>query len=245
MAVAEARILAAASGEARAITSVRKGEQLNVVRVPESRSDDWVQVQYVSGGRAFPAGYVKLAELGNWESEESKTAMTILKVFGPEPSAPDAEIRRQIGRLSEFISRFAITPQGPQANFEMAQWNLVLARRAKQQGDPALESHLDAATGQLAMAAVSQDLAGQIAQAHRELEALKEVEKPPAPVRAPAAARRPENELSRAEQAWRRGRYREALGVLDRLIRERPGYTPAIALREKVRRAQQLESRTR
>ncbi len=243
---AETRILASPGPGAHALVTLRKGERVNVLRAPAERKVEWIEVQFVSGNKLFPSGYVKLAALGNWSSENPGTALALLKLFGPEASASESEIRQQVGKLAEFTARFGITPQGPQANFEMSKWNLILARRAKEKNQPPenWQSYLDAATGQLAMAAVAAELAGPVAKARQDLEALKEAERP-RPRTPAASARRPDTELKRAEEAWRRGRYREALRTLDRLLRERPGYTPALVLREKVRRAQQLESRTR
>jgi hypothetical protein len=245
---AESRLLAAVAADAKLIATLHKGDRVNVLELPASRDAAWVRIQFFGAARSLAPGYVRLRELGNWRSEDPAAAFRLLKLFAPPISAPEKELREQLDRLAGFVARFAITPQGPEANFEMARLNLVLARRAKDTGRPPAdwESHLDAAAGQLAMAAGSGGLSNQVTQARQDLEVLRQLEKPRPPSAAPAAAPvRPEVALNRAETAWKTGRYRESLRILNQLLRERPGYTPAIALREKVLRAQKLESRGR
>lgn len=241
----EARLVAAAG--AAEIVALRKGDRCNVLSLPSGPDAVWVAVQFVDdSGKVFPPGRLKVAEVGKWRSEKPDAELHLLKTFGPGEAAPEPELREQLYKLAGFVSRFGITPQGPQAKLEMARVNLALARIARQAGRPASDwqPHLDAAAGQLAMASAGAELAGQVVDLRKQMEALGEPAVPPPAARPPRipAPPRPEDGVRRAEDAWKRGRYGEALRSLDRVLRDRPGYTPALALREKVRRAQQLET---
>ncbi|MBI3667319.1 MAG: serine/threonine protein kinase [Acidobacteria bacterium] len=245
VASAETRIYAAPVPGAKILASLRRGDRLNVLRLPGSRDKQWVEVQYVTPKRALPRGYANTADLGNWSSEEPEAALALLKLSAPGDSAAEPEIRTQLEKLAAFVARFGISPQGPEANLEMARLNLALARMGKGAGRPFSEwqNNLDAAAGQIATARSDPDLAGQADRTRRDWEALRE---PPAPFSTTAPrgrSLRVEQGMARATEAWKDGRYNEALRTLDQVLRNRPNYTPAIELRQRVHRAKQFEAR--
>jgi len=243
----EARLLSAADLGARPILTLRRGDRVNVLRAPDSRQQEWVEVQRVAAGRASRPGYLKSSEVGDWQSENPEVAIRLLKLFAPGPGAGEAEIRRHLEKMTAFLGLHAISPQGPEANLETANLNVALARLAKNQGQGGAEwqHYIDAAAGQLANAATDGALSARAEQTRRDLQSLRDAAQPATPAVAPPRPAPPEVALRRAEEAWRNGRYGDAARILNGLLAARPGYTPAIAMREKVRRAQQLEAKAR
>ena len=176
-----AAILREPRPEARPVTAVKKGDTVSLLQLPASRDEQWVWVQLASN-RRVPSGYLRVADLGQWSSEEPETALQLLKLFAPPDAASETELLAYLDRLGIFSSRFGITPQGPAANLERARVHLVLAGRLQQAERPVSDwqPHLDDATGQLAMASAEASLAPQVGPAREELERLKAWE-PPAP----------------------------------------------------------------
>ncbi|HYM12738.1 MAG TPA: SH3 domain-containing protein, partial [Bryobacterales bacterium] len=170
------RVLASSNPGAKEIASLKRGARVNILRLPDARDQQWVEVQYGAGAKAYTPGFVPVADLGNWSSDKPDTALYLLQLFSPADSAPEAEIQAHLERLDAFVSRFGSTPQGPLANFERARFNLLLAERGKQAGQPAeiWQQRLDAATVDLAMAAAGADLGPKVESLRQQLEALKE-----------------------------------------------------------------------
>ena len=178
----ESRVFAAADRNAKVLVSLKRGERLGVLRLPRARDEEWIEVQFVAGKKAFPPGVLKTAELGNWSSSNPEAALYLLKLFGPGEPANEDEIKDQLGKLAAFTARFGITPQGPPANLEIARLNLALARRRHNAGLPpeSWQRHIDAAAVQLAMAAAGTGLGPEIQRARQDLDELTEqAEAPP------------------------------------------------------------------
>ena len=178
----QATLLREPRAGAAVAATLKKGDAVRLVRLPSSRDEPWAQVQPL-GDRRIAAAYGRVADLGEWSSEEPETALQLLKLFAPADSAPEVECETYLERLKSFSSRFGITAQGPAANLERARVHLLLAQRMQQAERPPSDwqPHLDDATGQLAMASAETALESQVSQAREELERLKDWEPPPPP----------------------------------------------------------------
>jgi hypothetical protein len=185
------RLVRAPREDARLVTSLKNGEAVHLLALPASLDDGWVQVQ-AARGRAGPSGYCRVSELTDWSSEKPDTALQLLKLFAPRDSATDAAMETHLQRLKAFSARFGVTPQGPPANLERARFHLALAKRFQQALRPPedWQSHLDDATGQLAMASAEPELEPEVQRARQDLEALKAWE-PPRPPRIARTRRGP------------------------------------------------------
>ena len=169
-----AAILREPRSDAPPAVTLKKGDTVNLLQLPASRDDQWVRVQLASNRQAA-SGFSRVADLGQWSSEEPETALQLLRLFAPPDSASETDMEAYLERLGIFSTRFGITAQGSAANLERARVHLVLAGRLQQAARPVSDwqPHLDDATGQLAMASAEASLAPQVQQARAKLERLK------------------------------------------------------------------------
>lgn len=267
----QARIYAGPSDSDNVVATVHKGDHVNVLHPPRSNAQEWTEVQYVSGKRVYPSGAMKTANLGNWSSTKPDIALFLLQTFGPGDGAAEADLRHQLSRLNDFVQKFAGSPQEPEARVEIARVNLRLARAAANAGQPNAEfiqaagQSLDAAGSrpdlQAAIDQIRQDLASlQGGEAAKPAVAKTPVTKPGTPaVAAPPGGQTaaqsgasatatatqaqisPESAVKRAQAYWAQGNYDQAERLLKRVLKDKPGYQPAIDLLNKVEKAKQLE----
>ncbi len=238
----DTRLLEAPDAAAKALFGpFANGDLLNVLRLPDSPEQRWVEVQYVKNELRSPRGYVQAEALGNWSAEKPDASLALLKLFRPAESAPELEIERHLAKLAAFVERHGTTAQGPEANLDRARMNLWLARRAQQAGHPPeqWQLFLDNATGQIATTGAGPGLGPQADQLRQQVQALRAQPPPPTTEAAPPPLS-PEQRFRSAETAWKRLDFREAVRLLDRLLREQPSFPGARELREKAILALQL-----
>ncbi len=175
VAATQARVLASPHHQGRVVATLPAGTRVNLLELPRSAQQEWLAVQAVSGRLARPPGYIRAAEVGSLSSDKPEAALQLLRLQDPGKGASEDQIQAQVGRVEAFLERFAITSQGPGANFLKARLHLALVRLAQSQDRPVeqWQRELDAATGQLAMASAAPELAAQVEQARREMEELK------------------------------------------------------------------------
>lgn len=176
----QAQILALPEGRGKPIVSLRQGDRVSILHLPRSRDPEWIEAQYLTPRKTYPAGFLNTRDLGQWSSDDPETAFVLIQRLGPADQAGEAEMLAQLDKWAAFLSRFGITPQGPLANFERAQLYVALARLGQQAGRPleAWEHYLDAATVELALASAGAGLTEKVAQARGELEGLKQTIRP-------------------------------------------------------------------
>jgi serine/threonine-protein kinase len=247
---AETRIYTA-PGSQDVIATVPRGRSLNVVRVPQFAGQQWVEVQQ-AGAEVTKPGFARTAELGNWFGKTPAAALAVLKAFTPVAEASQDDWLQHSERAKAFLERFGQSPEAADAHLENARSNAALARLA----DPTQRAgFLEAANQSLAAASARAEMADPVQQIRRELEPLAVPPAPgptptppstpvPGPVSAPAPALvNPDAVMRSAEALWQSGRYAQAQESLERLLRVRPGYKPAVELLGKVRRAREVEGR--
>jgi serine/threonine protein kinase len=220
IAVTEARLYSAPSEASDILVTLKRGDRLNVTRVPSSRDQEWTQVQY-AGTKIYPAGAMRTADLGNWSSDHPDTALYLLQTFAPAAGAGPAELQEHARRLSDFLQRFPNAPQRAEAQAELDATNANLAKLQGQTPAPAAAPGATPAQNPPAAAAAN----------------------PPAtPVNPPAEAKvSPEAAVKRATSYWEQGEYAKAERLLKRVLQADPNYAPAKQLLGRVQKAQQLE----
>jgi hypothetical protein len=227
---------------AATIVTVRRGDTLHVVRVPRNALQTWTEVQYMSGGRAYPKGYAKTADLGNWSSPRPEAALNLLRAFAPAAGATEPEIRGAVDKLTSFSNQFSGTPQAVEAHLDMARWNVELARIAAAGGRPTTE-FVEAARVNLDKAAARADLAPQIQSVKQDVDALSEA-KPAQKPESPAVSQPRVNTtvlLNLADQAGNQGRYADAERLVREVLRLDKNNSRAQGLLDKIEKARKLE----
>jgi hypothetical protein len=112
------------------IVTLKKGDSVNVIRPPRSRSQEWTEVQYVAGPKVSPPGVIHTADLGGWSSTKPDIALGLVQIYAPGPDASEAQMRQYAASLSEFITKFSGTPQQADARAELDRINAALGRTA-------------------------------------------------------------------------------------------------------------------
>ena len=119
------------------ITAAAPGTELNVLRLPLSRDQEWTSVQIVKP-KVLRPGYAHTAELENWRGNTAASALALVRNMGAGESGTEEEIEKQIGQLRDVVSRFGNDSAAQDAQSDIARLTAVLAQRrqAEQQAAP-------------------------------------------------------------------------------------------------------------
>ena len=248
--VRSANIYQGTSASEKKIAEVPMGTQLNVLRLPASRGQEWVNVQVVKP-KVLRPGYARVAELQDWHSLTSAAALAIIRLFSPGESGSEGEISTQIQELNSLASRFKGERAAKEALLDAVGLRICLARRRKTSGRPAEEWQADliAAKQELEPLAGDRDFRAQALELARQIDELL-AEKPPGklpPTPAPIPPPPPQQYVSALLEKVRRlrsdGDYQEALRTIDQILRISPFNKDARALQDKIKRAIDNESK--
>jgi serine/threonine protein kinase len=122
-------VLAAPANGEKEIVTLRRGERLNVLRLPQTRYQQWIAVQAVTPVSVMTPGYARRTDLTNWQSENADTEFRLLTLFAPVENASRDDIRTFVDRLRALVARHPGTPQGAQAEALARQWDATAAGR--------------------------------------------------------------------------------------------------------------------
>jgi hypothetical protein len=229
-----------AKGEA-SIVQVPKGTLLQILRVPRSASQDWVEVQYVTPKSVYPNGYARTSDLGDWKSSKPDAALVLLRAFEPPPGAGEADIEAQLGKLSAFTQQFAGTPQEAEARLDIARWNVELARAAGSAGQPDA-AFIQAARDNLTQAAGRPDLSDKVAQIQQDLAGLA-VTKGKTRTAGESPAMPPDLAMKRARTAYDNGDYSRAEYYARQVLLQEKGNKAALTLLGEIKSARDFEKK--
>jgi serine/threonine protein kinase len=121
------------------ILPLRKGTQLNLLKVPDYASQQRLQVQPIVDGKALASGYVVPNVVRDWNTESSKVAMALARFTGPSQDRTDADLEVQIDKFRALVTRFPNTDEARVAALEEAGLDLEMSRREKSEGRPEAE----------------------------------------------------------------------------------------------------------
>ena len=99
VAAAQAALRQAPSDSSDLVVTLKKGDTVNVIRPPRSRSQEWTEVQYVAGKTVSPAGAMHTADLTNWSSAKPDIALYFIEMYAPGPDAGETELRQYAQNL--------------------------------------------------------------------------------------------------------------------------------------------------
>ncbi len=232
----------AAPAASRIIVTAPRGARINILRAPRSRAQEWVEVQYASGGTVYPPGAMKTANLTNWSSPKPDVQYALLQAFAPAEGAGEAELRQHLSRLNDFIARFPSSAQESAARLDFARLSIALARLEVAAGEPD-GAEIAAAARNLEALQDRTDVAGTVQQLKQDLEALQSGSKaaPPAATQARPAAD-VERAIRNAENFWEDGDYDPAERLLKRVLKDEPDNQRARSLLQRVQRAKRAEA---
>lgn len=231
----------AAPASSRVVATAPRGARVNLLAAPRSRAQEWVQVQYISGGTVYPPGAMKTVNLANWSSPKPDVQYALLQTFAPASGAGESELRQHLSRLNDFIARFPGSAQEAAARVDFARLSIALARMEAAAGAPDA-AEIAGAAQNLEAVQNRADLAGTVEQLKQELQGLQSDSKPGATAAAPA--RRPvdvERAIKSAENFWENGDYDPAERLLKRVLTDQPDNQRARSLLERVQRAKRAE----
>lgn len=240
-AVAEAPVFAAPAAS-RVIATAPRGAKVNILAPPRSRAQEWVQVQYLSGGTVYPPGAMKTANLTNWSSPKPDVQYALLQAFAPGDGAGEVELRQHLSRVNEFIARFPGSAQEPAARVDFARLSIALARLEVAAGEPD-GAEIAGAAQNLDAVQNRADLAGTVQQLKQE---LQELQSPSKSAVTEAMPSRPpvdiEQAIKNAENFWEDGDYDPAERLLKRVLKDQPDNQRARSLLQRVQRAKRAEA---
>jgi serine/threonine protein kinase len=123
----------------RPFVTLRRGDRVEIMKMPQFKTEQWVKARMVAAGRALATGYLRVAHLEQWNSDDPQTALRLLTLFAPEtdlrpadansPTASVEACRAHLRRLSEFASRFGPF-QKQFVSLERAKYLIALAGTA-------------------------------------------------------------------------------------------------------------------
>jgi hypothetical protein len=130
IAAAQAAVRESPSDSAAVLVTLKKGDSVNVIRPPRSRSQEWTEVQYVGGKSPTAAGAIHTTDLTNWSSSKPDVALYFIEMYAPGPGAGESELRSYAQNLSSYIQHFSGTPQQNDARAELDKTNAALQHLA-------------------------------------------------------------------------------------------------------------------
>jgi hypothetical protein len=219
------------AGNSKRLGNIRQGTRVNILEQMKAR-EPFAYVQVVMPGKNSPPGYVKTDDLGRWESDDSATAWSFLRLFGPSQGPSEDQQQRFIDEMQRFAMRFRGSPQVSEAGIEQTRALIALADHHKSAGNPQWERDVEKAWAALASVS-SAGLADDVAHMRNELDAIV----PPSP-----PVSRPGQEAdalsSRISVLFDSGDYSGAMALVDRLASIDSGKNQAGWWKAKVIKAQ-------
>ncbi len=252
VAIPSLNVFAAPDPTASVVASLPRGAQLNILRLPTAREQEWVNVQPVKP-KVFRPGFAHVSELRDWQGRTGAAALDLIQTLGPGESGTDSEIESQIQDLNQVASRFPGQAAARQARLDVVRLRLAMARRRQRSGQPAdaWQPEVQAAQQDLGAAGGDRDLQASL---NELLQVVPEPSPPPAPSagrRTPEAAKpvppsqpSPVNVkelIDKARQLRADGDYIEAERVLTNVLRASPGNTEAQELLNRIKRSRDAE----
>ena len=245
-------LFAAAGAASKRIASIAGGTQLNVLRLPTSRDQEWVNVQVVKP-KASRAGYVRAAELRDWQGRTGASALSLVRSLGPGEAGTDEQINGQIEDLSRLASRFPGEPAAREARLDIVRLRLALAQRRQGTGRPLedWQPEIKAAQQELEAAGGDQNLQERML-ALSQQGGVSHAQNPPVQPDQPATKSPPSPQqpavnvselLAKARQLRDDGDNLGAEGVLESILRASPGNQVAKELLNKIKRARDAEQK--
>ena len=110
------------SAGSNGLYSLRHGDTVNILKLPEDKSQEWVRVQSVVNTTAKAPGFARLAELSPLAGRDVSSAMKILEVSFPVTPGSPATMER-VEALKALAAKYPGTPEASSALAEVEKSN--------------------------------------------------------------------------------------------------------------------------
>jgi hypothetical protein len=170
--------------DSKTVAWLGAGDRVSVLRAPVSPDQEWVQVQYVAPqGRVFQPGYMRVGDLGDWDSPRPATALSLIRVFHVDRAETGPQIDSSIAVLRQFVTRFAGSPAALEARLLMAEMEIRGALQLQTAGGPpdVWSVRLDSARTDILAASHAPALRERATELREQVEGLSEPPLPPPP----------------------------------------------------------------
>ncbi|MGH9558921.1 MAG: protein kinase domain-containing protein [Bryobacteraceae bacterium] len=144
---AQAKLWSSPIDSASVVVTLKKGDTVNVIRPPRARTQEWTEVQYISGKRIYPSGAMKTADLDSWNSTKPDVALGLVEMYAPPEGAPAADLANYEQKLTEFLQRFPDSEQKAQAQADLDNLHAQLARTSASQPEASAPGAASASPG--------------------------------------------------------------------------------------------------
>jgi serine/threonine-protein kinase len=228
-----------------------RGTRVNILKLPDSREQEWVRVQVTSPKPRKP-GYMHVRDLVHWDSSKPSFKLSLIEIFHPGDSGADAEVETKIEELQQFITRFPTSLEARTAHLLAARLGIELVMRARTAGQSvsisdslpeSVRKHLDAI-------AADPSLAGQSQQAREALEKATSTGPPPpdevsnpsqqGPPESPPSESRIRSWVAQAEAALAVAEYDRADTLIRKIKRWQPDNETVPRLEHDLRRQREI-----
>jgi hypothetical protein len=228
------------SADSRTVAFLGARDKVSVLRVPVTPDQEWVQVQYVAPqGRVFRPGYMRVGDLGDWDSLRPPTALSLIRVFHVDRAETGPQIDSSIGVLHQFVVRFAGNPAVLEARLLMAEMEIRAALQLQTAGTPpdVWSARLDLARTDILAASHAPALRERASELREQVDGLSEqplrtpppppslpppVQVQPAPAFAPPAAPLISELLEQAEHYRHDHNFDAAEAIVKRILTRDP-----------------------
>ncbi|MFL6451895.1 MAG: protein kinase domain-containing protein [Bryobacteraceae bacterium] len=236
---------------------VPPGEVVNVLRLPNSRSQALVPVQLSTGVKVGQQGYVQMKDLGQWHASNANSELSLIFIFGVGASGHVQDIDSEINSLSAWIDRHPNDPGVSKAQLELLRLSLAAIHELKMQGEPASAWESRLQTAQIVLRALKDPkIQNEVHEYQHQIDSLSSTvdssstnSKPPDTEPQSVPAPRTSTTLSPGQITWRmkqaerlrqEQKYDEAERYIAQVLRSQPHNTNAQLLQAKIREAKQF-----
>jgi serine/threonine protein kinase len=228
-----------------------RGTRVNVLKLPDSREQEWVRVQVTSPKPRKP-GYMRVRDLVQWESTKPSSKLSLIEIFHPGDTGSDNEIEAKLDELEQFIVRFPKSKEASTAHLRAARLGIDLVRRAQAAGQAMSIADSRPETVRRHLDAIASDpsFAGQVQAAREALEKATSAGPTPAdavsntsqqqPPESPPSASRVRSWVAQTRQALTVGDYGKAESLIEKIKKWQPDDEDLQRLEHDLRRQREI-----
>jgi len=124
--VLQTSLLESPNANSRPLRDMKIGTWVKILdRVP-SRGDNFAHVQFMPDRKTSSLGYVRVADLGEWRSDDPAAAWEVLSLTKPVENARTDDIKQYLADLQSYTDRFPTAGQAHAVEVERKRWETAL-----------------------------------------------------------------------------------------------------------------------
>jgi hypothetical protein len=223
--------------KAKVLIKLRKGQRVNVLdRLDPQRP--FIRVQFVSSKKNSPPGYIRRADLTDWNSEDLAYSWDLIGLSRPVEGVRPEDWIKFAEELIRFSRRFPKTSQSDQARLEAARIYVRIASERKNAGAVVDDWNGLLLKAEEALGEIGEAETDNVASLRQQVAELQQTIASPPPPPTPEISER-ERQLNqlfqRAVNFYVQGDHvDEVKKLLQEILRMDPQYKKAIALQDQL-----------